>query len=1767
MADLYFKIRADYEELVRMQEEADRLKTELQDCATKADFTRLSEELRALQDRMVELADKGARDFAEKFNSMGSESPEFIKEFDSAFAEFSNNAVAHFETLKQQYVQMLNDLIDKADELEANGHAPRMLGQVRALTDEVAEQIAVCDRAKEVWSGVYDDVSLDALDIVKQQRAEEEEKLKVLEQQVEVLRQQAEASQLSFSDRVGEAVTGSTAASDTHAEDVAAYEQANQALEMQKQVVAELRGEEEMLRESLSATAQAEVADSEAAAQASAERQAYIEKLRATRTEAQQTGDVLDGVVEKGSAAAQAIQTNSLQEGFSAAKERLVELEGELQSVLQQYKDAIAEQANLESQMIAGDQNVNVEDVEAARAKVEELRQGLEDTAYAYNNINAEVENYKTQIDESTEKQVSLRTQMRQAREDLARMVDAGKAGTPEFQKMAMEAGNLQRQFRMASASMQYFANPTRHLAALKTGLQGVAGAAGLVVGVMGLFNTESEKMQEIQTKVQSVMAVVVGLETAYGLAKKTSAIQMALSEVATLAEAAAKRVLAIGTTEATAAQEALNVAMAANPIGAVIAVVVALGAAIYALVSALSSAEEETTMTKGATEALSNAYDSQMKTTANQIATFQRLKEVYDESGGKADILKKKIIDNKKAQQDLGVTVKTVNDVHLLFAKNAQNFVNACIARGQALAAEAANAELLGKTMSELSKIFAKFRAGKEVNWTEVTATLKEIGMTEAQASDLLHRAGFGKEVNFWSKDDLIENEGFGNSLDEKIGDLYSGVTDYYYREGMGKVLNDMADRAWSSYEEATIDYNKLLAENQPQGGGGKGGGGKGGGGSSRSSSSGGGDKKEVDHSAADATDKLYEREEQLRKEAVEKRKRQLNDEIKAASTEQERAAKKQELADLETREFFRNKVMQNVAYAKRVYDEAMKDVPNKVSFYSSDIFKKFLTDADDELYPKLKEISLKAYETEMEIAQSVLNVQKILAEGADYDKSLKDLDQFLDKRVKTERKYDEKRAKLQELREKGAISEDLYKTYLSRVNQEEQAELNNASFKAYKNKPLFEVAMADTSMSYSQIKDIRDGMTDMMDKAMESAEPADFKGILDSYVKITEVMIQKNPFAVMKSSAIDLKNATDELNTETEKLNDLYTELGINAAGEQVAGGKLDLLEQAKDAAQTAKENAEEMVGVKAQAFSQALENVHAAELALEANTDPQQTEALTQNLTKAKAALKDSETELQNAEDERRKATEASYKADGEYYSTLDRVASQEKRVSKAAQKHTAAQNASSKATKKGLAVMHEWANALKEAASLYKSPISDAILGMVNLTTTTLDSIEAMKKSGYGAAKGVAKVAAAVQNAVAILAIIQAAWSVINTIIGLFQGEDLEQKQIDVLQAKVKALDYQFNKLKEDMDKAWGTEAIDAYSKALDALNAKQATSMEIIQAKASKSKSGFLGIGGHHSLEYQMGKIIGSNGIGGITNAELNAAKQLLQSLGVDTSKGNLLDWIYQLSPENLRTFMGEAAGNAVLAKLGAVTSSGDYQGSDWLSDLQNYANTAKDVENLTLEMAEKMNGISLDGLKDEFKSLVTTFDTSINDINKSFDSFMREGMYNKLRTGWDSALEGFYDELSDIKKQFDEGKMTEAQFRQAVQNLRNRFQQEVQNAQDEYQSSLTAAGINVTDIEQSGTSGGFETMSEDTASELNGRFASMQAMETITAETALQMLGQQTNIMNIADEIRTIQVNSLLELQSISENTRKIYNTVDDMQENVRTIKENTGRL
>lgn len=90
--------------------------------------------------------------------------------------------------------------------------------------------------------------------------------------------------------------------------------------------------------------------------------------------------------------------------------------------------------------------------------------------------------------------------------------------------------------------------------------------------------------------------------------------------------------------------------------------------------------------------------------------------------------------------------------------------------------------------------------------------------------------------------------------------------------------------------------------------------------------------------------------------------------------------------------------------------------------------------------------------------------------------------------------------------------------------------------------------------------------------------------------------------------------------------------------------------------------------------------------------------------------------------------------------------------------------------------------------------------------------------------------------------------------------------------------------------------------------------------------------------------------------------------------------------------------------------------------------------------------------------------------------------------------------------------------------------------------------------------QQSASSGGFETMSQDTANELNGRFTALN-------ESSLRQEAIQQGISNIADDMRNIIAQSYLELQQISENTGAIIVPIQKMQKDMEIVKQNTSRI
>lgn len=98
--------------------------------------------------------------------------------------------------------------------------------------------------------------------------------------------------------------------------------------------------------------------------------------------------------------------------------------------------------------------------------------------------------------------------------------------------------------------------------------------------------------------------------------------------------------------------------------------------------------------------------------------------------------------------------------------------------------------------------------------------------------------------------------------------------------------------------------------------------------------------------------------------------------------------------------------------------------------------------------------------------------------------------------------------------------------------------------------------------------------------------------------------------------------------------------------------------------------------------------------------------------------------------------------------------------------------------------------------------------------------------------------------------------------------------------------------------------------------------------------------------------------------------------------------------------------------------------------------------------------------------------------------------------------------------------------------------------------------------------------GGFETMSQDTATELNGRFTALQyAGEVVAAQSKEQtsILNQVFNVstqhLNIADEIRNSLINSYFDLVTIRDNTTNTVKRLDDTNKKLDMVNDNLRKL
>lgn len=297
------------------------------------------------------------------------------------------------------------------------------------------------------------------------------------------------------------------------------------------------------------------------------------------------------------------------------------------------------------------------------------------------------------QMEQANPKVVRFRTELMNVKQQMMEMIQAGRQNTKEFDALQKKASELQWSMVQANKQVSTLAMPGTGLQATREGVTALTGAFTTGMGIMGLFNAESEELAKMQTRLQSVMAITMGVQQLMSVTYATSALRIyALGKaklfLTTITNGLRTAFVGMGLS-ATGASIAVTALYAALTLG--------ISAAITAIVTAISawvSKNKELSKTQEEQKQKLEEEQKLRKNAASSVTSllseYKRLQSEYKSMNGSLDKQKKFIRDNQTEFQKLGVSIKDVNDAENLFVSKEQEFIDSLKNRALAAAAMA---------------------------------------------------------------------------------------------------------------------------------------------------------------------------------------------------------------------------------------------------------------------------------------------------------------------------------------------------------------------------------------------------------------------------------------------------------------------------------------------------------------------------------------------------------------------------------------------------------------------------------------------------------------------------------------------------------------------------------------------------------------------------------------------------------------------------------------------------------------------------------------------------------------------------------------------------------------------------------------------------------------------------------------------------------------------------------------------------------------------
>ena len=124
-------------------------------------------------------------------------------------------------------------------------------------------------------------------------------------------------------------------------------------------------------------------------------------------------------------------------------------------------------------------------------------------------------------------KQELVMRQIRTLMSDMAHLRITGQKNTDMYREKAEQLGVLSTAMRELKKEQELLSTGGSDLAGFRSGLQGLFGTMSAGAGVMGLLNVQSEDYARIQTRIQSLMAITIGLQQVHNTLHQTSAFRI----------------------------------------------------------------------------------------------------------------------------------------------------------------------------------------------------------------------------------------------------------------------------------------------------------------------------------------------------------------------------------------------------------------------------------------------------------------------------------------------------------------------------------------------------------------------------------------------------------------------------------------------------------------------------------------------------------------------------------------------------------------------------------------------------------------------------------------------------------------------------------------------------------------------------------------------------------------------------------------------------------------------------------------------------------------------------------------------------------------------------------------------------------------------------------------------------------------------------------------------------------------------------------------